>query len=992
MLSHVGRVLGVFGLAQQSADSYDGPWRISRRAGVARRRRSNLFEPLESRMLLTALPALTIGGNSQGIAAGDATPSRVDFTDYAQINVGGTVTRQYTLTNSGQAALTFNGAAPVTFSGANAGDFQIVAQPTGSVGAGLSTNITVSFTPAAAGLRTAQLTVATNDPAHPQFTFGIDGTGLTTSTVAGATGLLIATTQPGTGVHPVVKGNALNVLYTGYLLDGTVFDASSLHNSVPFALTLGYSSVINGWQLGLPGAVVGESRTLIIPADLGYGSTAQPKIPANSTLIFETTVVSVDGPYLDLTGNGAIIAAGDATPSVADDTAFGNVAAGATVTHTFTITSSGTGTLRFLGTPRATLGGGNANQFSMTQPAVNQAGTAAEFTVSYTPTVHGSHTATITIPTNDPTNPNFSFTVGGSSLAAIHAAYDRSLVVPAGASAGNTFNVPLSIQNTGVATAAGLVNIQVRASQDATWDNSDVFLGSLLNFQLNLGGGGMTVANISATIPAATTLPGGNYYLLGRLTPVNAGDTDLASNVVATAGQALGVIADGPDLTVSLGGVSPGYPSYVPGDAIKIPVTITNTGNQPAAASVLQPIFVELRTSATSAFHVADPLFLPAIGFTKPLLPGASATVLVSVKLPLSFAAGTAFITAKVDPTNLVAERNESNNTTDGAVTSTSLPVSYSFGNIGRTRSVALTIRDLDGTKTTFKLTGPGSGSITVAGGTYQLTLRNTTAASSLTITTAKAIAAGDDGRFTLGSLSVGDVNTPASLGTLTAKTTDLRGGFALNGSAKAITLGSVDGGVAHAALAFAGNVATLTIAGALANVSLTAPSLGKVSIAGDLLNAQIQLTQPFASRVKSLASLSAGHISNSQLRALGNLGAITALTLDQSLIFAGVLDSVSTRPTAADFISNDPTQLPTLASLTLKGIASQPGGAVLTNSQVAAGTIPTIKLPNRPTAVAVIDPAGAFFGFTTRAAPAKSYTGPASLDNFISGKDALVS
>jgi hypothetical protein len=487
-------------------------------------------------------------------------------------------------------------------------------------------------------------------------------------------------------------------------------------------------------------------------------------------------------------------------------------------------------------------------------------------------------------------------------------------------------------------------------------------------------------------------LPGGNYYLLARITPVNAGDTDLASNVVATGTASLGVVADGPDLTVSLGALTPAFAMYVPGDALKIPVTITNTGNLPATASKLQPIFVELHASSTSAFNAADPLLLPAISFAKTLLPGASTTVIVSLKLPVTFAAGTSFITAKVDPTNLLVERDENNNTTDAAATPVSLLVSYSFGNIGRAANVPLTILDADGTKTTFKLTGPGTGVITIAGGKYALTLSNTTDKSSLTITTAKPVAAGDDGRFTLDSLTVGDGSTPASLGTLTAKTTDLRGAMTLTGAAKSITLGSVDGGIAHAALTFAGNVATLAIAGGFANASLTAPSLGKVTIAGDLAHSQIQLTQAFAPGVKALGSLTAGNISDSQIRSAGNLGAITALTLTDSLIFAGVADDISTRPTAANFTNADPAQLPTILSLTLKGVAGQATAAVLTNSQVAAGAIPTIKLRNRPTAVAVVDPAGAAFGFTTRAAPAKSYTGPASLDNFFSGKDSLVS
>jgi peptidylprolyl isomerase len=51
--------------------------------------------------------------------------------------------------------------------------------------------------------------------------------------------------------------------------------------------------VIKGWDQGVVGMKVGGSRRLIIPPDLGYGSTAQNGIPANATLVFEISLLSV---------------------------------------------------------------------------------------------------------------------------------------------------------------------------------------------------------------------------------------------------------------------------------------------------------------------------------------------------------------------------------------------------------------------------------------------------------------------------------------------------------------------------------------------------------------------------------------------------------------------------------------------------------------------------------------------------------------------------
>jgi peptidylprolyl isomerase len=89
------------------------------------------------------------------------------------------------------------------------------------------------------------------------------------------------------GTGPAATANStVNVQYVGELYKGgKQFDASWNDGSgQPVSLPL--SGVIKGWQQGIPGMKVGGRRELIIPPTLGYGSTAQSKIPANSTLVF----------------------------------------------------------------------------------------------------------------------------------------------------------------------------------------------------------------------------------------------------------------------------------------------------------------------------------------------------------------------------------------------------------------------------------------------------------------------------------------------------------------------------------------------------------------------------------------------------------------------------------------------------------------------------------------------------------------------------------
>jgi peptidylprolyl isomerase len=53
------------------------------------------------------------------------------------------------------------------------------------------------------------------------------------------------------------------------------------------------TALIQGWVTGISGMRVGGRRELIIPPALAYKNTAQPKIPANSTLIFIVDLLGV---------------------------------------------------------------------------------------------------------------------------------------------------------------------------------------------------------------------------------------------------------------------------------------------------------------------------------------------------------------------------------------------------------------------------------------------------------------------------------------------------------------------------------------------------------------------------------------------------------------------------------------------------------------------------------------------------------------------------
>ncbi|MGZ6250430.1 MAG: FKBP-type peptidyl-prolyl cis-trans isomerase [Candidatus Chromulinivorax sp.] len=108
-------------------------------------------------------------------------------------------------------------------------------------------------------------------------------------------GIMFKIVTKGSGEKPLL-GENLVVDYTGYLLVdgkkiGSKFD-SSLDRNQPFSFKLGARQVIQGWEISLADMKIGETRIVILPANLAYGSRATSQIPANSTLVFEITLHS----------------------------------------------------------------------------------------------------------------------------------------------------------------------------------------------------------------------------------------------------------------------------------------------------------------------------------------------------------------------------------------------------------------------------------------------------------------------------------------------------------------------------------------------------------------------------------------------------------------------------------------------------------------------------------------------------------------------------
>lgn len=125
------------------------------------------------------------------------------------------------------------------------------------------------------------------DPNQPK----LEGTKMANfEPVAQVTEIKVIDLVPGTGAE-VPAGATVTAHYTGALAkDGTIFQSSKDTGS-PFTSPL--SNLIKGWQEGIPGMKAGGTRRLIIPAAQAYGASDRPGIPANSDLVFDIEMVSV---------------------------------------------------------------------------------------------------------------------------------------------------------------------------------------------------------------------------------------------------------------------------------------------------------------------------------------------------------------------------------------------------------------------------------------------------------------------------------------------------------------------------------------------------------------------------------------------------------------------------------------------------------------------------------------------------------------------------
>ena len=451
-----------------------------------------------------------------------------------------------TVTNSGTGQLTIAGLS-IGLPGANGADFA----ETNNCGATLvvssTCTISITFTPQAAGARTATLTITDN----------ANNTGGSTQTIS----------LSGSGVGlPAAALNTPSLNFSNQNVNSTsAAQTVTLSNSGTGPLTFAVS--LTGANMGdfaetnsCAGTVAASGGTCVVsvtftPTAIGSRS---------ATLLFTDNAGNVANSTqsVSLTGIGVGVPAAAATPA---SIGFGTATVGTTTAvQMATVTNNGTGALTV---SSVGITGSNATDFAITAntcttgPVAASGGTCS-ISVTFTPGASGVRSGTLNISDNaGNTSATQTVGLGGTGVDAV-ATLSPSPVVFGNVNEGVTSgSQTITLTNSGTSTLA-ITNIALGGT------NASDFAIATNNCSSN-----SVAASASCTI-LVTFTPGG----LG----IRAGTLTVTDNSGGTAGSTQGVALSGTGIGVPAASVMPGsltFPATVVGNAAATQmVTVSNNG------------------------------------------------------------------------------------------------------------------------------------------------------------------------------------------------------------------------------------------------------------------------------------------------------------------------------------------------------------------------------------------------------------------------------
>jgi len=310
-------------------------------------------------------PTLTIPVSGTGVAPGALTANPTSLS-FGNVSTGSKGTLSETITNTGTTSVSIS---QISVNGSGFSVSRVNAPLT--LTASQSTSFTVSFAPTSSGSATGTLTI-TSDAPNPTLTVSLSGTGVTPGTLsANPTSLAfgnVTVGSTGTLSETITNTGGTSVSVSQVGITGTGFSVSGI--TTPLTLN------------------TGQSASLTISFDPNAAGTFSGNLTITSTATNPTLTIPVSGA-------GVVTSVGILTVSPAT-LSLGNVATGTS--------GSASGTLKASGAS-VTVSAASTNNSAFTitgfvLPQTIAAGQSVPFTITFSPTVPGSATATLTFTSN----------------------------------------------------------------------------------------------------------------------------------------------------------------------------------------------------------------------------------------------------------------------------------------------------------------------------------------------------------------------------------------------------------------------------------------------------------------------------------------------------------------------------------------------------------------------------------------------------------------
>ncbi len=666
-------------------------------------------------------PIISVSGNGSAISAGDTTPDVADDTDFGAALVGTPVTHSFTIGNSGTADLTITSVTPPA-------GFTVTSSPASPVATGDTTTFDLQCDAASASSFSGTVTI--NSDAANVSSFDFDVTCLVTGIpVIGVSGSGTAISNGDT--TPTVTDDT----DFGATTVGTpVIHTFTITNTGTDNLILSALSVPSGFTVTnspTSPVAIGNSTSFDLQCDAASDASfsGTVSIPNNDSsanpFTFDVTCTATitPVPIINLIGNGTAISSGDTTPSTTDDTDFGTTTAGAPVTHSFTISNSGSADLTF---SAPTIPGGFSLTSAPTSPVAASGSTS--FDLQCDATTNGSYSGTVSIVNNDASATPFEF--------------DVACVVSTPASATQLAFAQQPTDSIAGSTLVPAVTVQVEDASNALVSGD---FTTVITLALDSNPGGSTLSGtLSATVSGGVATfsdlslnnPGTGYTLRASASGLTDAISDAFNVTAFDANTITGTVFDDLDgsgaqdpgesgmngVTVFLdldssGGWDAGEPStttdasghyafaslsadtyhvtitapagYNPTTPLTVDVTVPQTISTPAdfgLQAVVQPTS-QPATQAPPAPVIADPLITKSV-FPPFAKPGESAVWTITISNPAPVAA--TGVTVIDDVPSVV--QIDAVSATAGTIAFSGQQVTFSIASVASGQTITLTI------------------------------------------------------------------------------------------------------------------------------------------------------------------------------------------------------------------------------------------------------------------------------------------------------------